>query len=145
MPTARDQISVRNQLRRSVSSIQFPIRPAVATSFPCHRGCVESGVLESFRRCLLSISVACPRRLLRGVPMGLWGLPSLPGRRSNYRYFGRVDRARYHSPYGSPARSVSRTSRRTRASTPCAISSALGTHGLSPLRSRAPRRERLLL
>src|SRR5260370_22613821 len=77
--------------------------------------------------------------------MGLWGLPSLPCRRSNYRYFRRVDRARYHSPYGSPPRSVSRTSPRTRASTPCAISSALGTHRLSPLRSRAPRRAGLLL
>src|SRR5260370_24451082 len=77
--------------------------------------------------------------------MGLWGLPSLPCRRSNYRYFRRVDGARYHSPYGSPARSVSRTSRRTRASIPGAISSVHGTLGLSPLRSRAPRPERLPL
>src|SRR5713101_3044107 len=53
--------------------------------------------------------------------------------------------ARGHSPYGSPASSVSRTSRRTRTSILGSISSALGTLGLSPLRPRAPYPERLLL
>src|SRR5258706_5423023 len=66
-------------------------------------------------------------------------------RRANHRNYRRVDGARGHSPYVSPARSVSRTSKRTRASVPGAISSALGTLGLSLPRSRAPRPERLLL
>src|SRR5260370_7756618 len=69
----------------------------------------------------------------------------VPCRRPNYRNGSRVDGARGRSPHGSPARSASRTSKWTRASIPGAISSALGTLGLSPLRSRAPRPERLFL
>src|SRR6266481_4899788 len=63
----------------------------------------------------------------------------------NHRNYRRVDGARARSPYGSLPESVSRTSKWTHASVPGAISSALGTRGLSPPRSRAPRPERLLL
>src|SRR5258708_10291230 len=80
-----------------------------------------------------------PRTALRQVPIGV------SRRHTNHRNYRRVDCARGHSPCGSPATSVFRKSRRTRASIPGAISSALGTLGPSPLRPRAPRPERLLL
>jgi hypothetical protein len=55
-----------------------------------------------------------------------------------------VEDARSHSACDSPARSVSLPSRRIRASTPGAVSSALGTLDLSSLPPTAPGLERLL-
>src|SRR5260370_23684519 len=66
-------ISVRNQLRRSVSSIQFPISPAIATSFPYHPSCAESGPYPSpFLSSLncLDLTSVPPGTSFARVPLG---------------------------------------------------------------------------
>src|SRR6266478_2297448 len=73
-------ISVRNQLRRLVSSIQFSIRPAVATSFPCHRSCAESGPYPSpFLSSLNALDlISVPQELVTTISDGFVGTPESP-------------------------------------------------------------------
>jgi len=59
----------------------------------CHRGCVESGRSRVLSSLIAPISVACQELATRS-PDGVMGNSQPPCRRSNYRYFRRVDRAR---------------------------------------------------